>query len=205
MKRSLTIFLSLAIIGIVLLGWWRGWYLWLEEHDVIFAALIQVVGLLIFGFLVNKWLADYNERKTARLERYKLQQKIHTEISSLTHLCLDKAMVVVYLKYMEATGDPSVGNNLRRTRSEFHDSKNQISVLASLSKYAFSSKLIDIVFLQIDNALLNADTVEFNHETAVEEYNKEIMDMVNAIHSHLRELISLMGDEIASWLVGDSK
>ncbi len=183
-----------------------------KMDSVVLAAVIQVLGLIGISFFANKWLSDYNERKTARLERFKIQQQIFRDFSRsvTTTIALGGKLAIYEVGWVSADRTIADGNfdYYNRKVDEYtaivEENLGVLNSQSSLSKYAFDNPKI----AEGINGLINLAT---KRPRGYEEINVTRPKDRNILNQELKKygsiykekrlnVLDLMSAEINQWM-----
>lgn len=209
-----TLYIMLGI-GIILFAWWQDYHLWLEDHDAVLAALIQVIGLIVIGFQVNRWLADYNERKTAKLERYKLQRQIAEDLPRFTMFGIDSSIEYAVAKYVHVHSEDDQNLKGKASRDLQHFNKmreNQVYGLIGqkiLCMTAYKNyKTYRLVHEMTETLLSFPKSIEEMTpsyeptDSGLDNYKNDIRALLQPVQVNLNEIVQLMANELGEWISG---
>ncbi len=181
--------------------------------NVVFAALIQVLGLIVISFLANKWLSDYNERKTARLERFKIQQQIIKDFCrSVTLAHAQGAKLAFYEVGWVSTTQTEVegifdyyNRKIDEYQAIVEENMGALVSQSMLSKYAFDSPKIAEGIDELINLAINKPHgyEEINGKRKPKDLNKldrEIRELDSRYKAMRLNVLDLMSAEINQWM-----
>ena len=184
---------------------------WLDDHRELQAALVQVVGLIVLGFIVNKWLADYNERKTASLERYKLQIQIAADFARYSLFAIENTLEQAVIEFILEHGDVIEKRNAASDLPQIQRNRqNNIDGLIGqslLARIAFHHEEIFPLIKEMNDMLITylsslreGYRKDIPKRPSILEFKEVALTKIKPIETKANEVGQLMTDEVIAWL-----
>ena len=211
MKQN-TIRYLLAFVVVLIVAWLM-WSSWVTSHENIMAAIIQVIGLLLVGLLANKWLADYNERKVARLERYKLQRHICENLPGLILNSVSHALEYGAAHFKEAhsyeimgiskASDPEPENCLRILEDEIYAILGQTALCSAAFKSEQLKEDLQIVATVLLKFGKTARDIAPNYKptaASIMKYTEALTRNLKPIYNRMDRITNTLVEELQDWI-----